>query len=65
MLVQKDCLGVHKIVVSDTVQCNDGAQSTGKMFIKKIELDSWQSKVFQKTKICLNEQATKLSVKYK
>ena len=41
LFVLKYCLEVYAIPVSDTVQCNDGAQDTGKIhFIKKIELDS-------------------------
>ena len=48
LFVLKDCLGVYMIPVCDTVQYNNGAQDdTEKIyFIKKIELDSWRSKIF-------------------
>ena len=47
LFVQKNCLGVYTIPVCGTVQCNDGAQDTGKVyFIKKIELHSWRNKMF-------------------
>ena len=36
----KDCIGMQKIAVCDAVQCNDGAQGTRKIFIRKTELDS-------------------------
>lgn len=41
LLALKDCLGMYKIPIGDTVLCNDGEQDTGKIyFIKKIELES-------------------------
>ena len=52
MFVLKDYLGVYKIAVCDTVQCNDGAQGTGKIpFIRKIKqtVDETRSLRKQKT----------------
>ena len=37
MFVQNDCLGLYKIEVCDTVQCDDGAHGTRQiLFTKKI-----------------------------
>ena len=51
---EKRLFRVYKIPVFDAVQCNVSAQSAGKIFIKKTELDSWKRKM-----------ATKVSAKYK
>ena len=56
LFVQNGCLRVFKIAVCDKVQCNDGAQGTRKIsFIKKIELDNWQSKVFWESRKLLEQ----------
>ena len=55
LFVLKDCLGVHKIAVCDTVHCNDSVQGTVKIFIEKIELDNSQSKIFWENRNLLEQ----------
>ena len=54
LIAWEDLVGVHKIAVSETVQCHDGAQGLWyKKYIiywKKIEVDSWQSKAVSENK---------------
>ena len=63
-LTQIQCKSLHSIVCPkilfrgvqdcsffDTVQwCNNVVQAAGRIFIKKIELDSWRSKLFQENR---------------